>query len=119
MRFFSASPSLNEAARGAGWHSDWRRTDETDFDCKSALLGGALIGLSAIPAMRLPGRIAGITGVLAGSLRRIALVRQTSYRVRSFPCQHAIGAKQKRCNRAGATAEQRQGAYAEAAKTGP
>jgi uncharacterized membrane protein YedE/YeeE len=38
----------------------------TDFDWTSALLGGALIGLSATLLMLLLGRIAGISGILAG-----------------------------------------------------
>jgi uncharacterized protein len=38
----------------------------TDFDWTSALLGGALIGLSATLLMLLIGRIAGICGILAG-----------------------------------------------------
>jgi uncharacterized membrane protein YedE/YeeE len=40
----------------------------TDFDWTSALLGGALIGLSATLLMLLLGRIAGISGILAGCL---------------------------------------------------
>jgi uncharacterized protein len=39
-----------------------------DFDWTSALLGGALIGLSATLLMLLTGRIAGISGIVAGSL---------------------------------------------------
>ncbi len=38
----------------------------TDFDWTSALIGGALIGLSATLLMLLLGRIAGVSGVLAG-----------------------------------------------------
>jgi uncharacterized protein len=38
----------------------------TDFDWTSALFGGALIGLSATLLMMLLGRIAGISGILAG-----------------------------------------------------
>jgi uncharacterized membrane protein YedE/YeeE len=37
-----------------------------DFDFTSALLGGALIGLSATLLMLLLGRIAGVSGILAG-----------------------------------------------------
>jgi uncharacterized membrane protein YedE/YeeE len=39
-----------------------------DFDWTSALLGGALIGLSATFLMLLLGRIAGISGIVAGAL---------------------------------------------------
>jgi uncharacterized membrane protein YedE/YeeE len=38
----------------------------TDFDVTSALFGGALIGLSATLLMLLLGRIAGVSGILAG-----------------------------------------------------
>jgi uncharacterized membrane protein YedE/YeeE len=38
----------------------------TDFDAASALLGGALIGLAVALSMLLLGRIAGISGILAG-----------------------------------------------------
>jgi uncharacterized membrane protein YedE/YeeE len=38
-----------------------------DFDWTSALLGGALIGLSATLLMLLLGRIAGISGIVAGA----------------------------------------------------
>jgi len=38
----------------------------TDFDWMSALFGGALIGLSATMLMLLLGRIAGVSGILAG-----------------------------------------------------
>jgi uncharacterized membrane protein YedE/YeeE len=38
----------------------------TDFDWTSALFGGALIGLSATLLMLLLGRIAGVSGILAG-----------------------------------------------------
>jgi uncharacterized protein len=38
----------------------------TDFDWTSALLGGALIGLAATLLMLLLGRIAGISGIVAG-----------------------------------------------------
>jgi uncharacterized membrane protein YedE/YeeE len=40
----------------------------TDFDWTSALIGGALIGLSATLLMLLLGRIAGVSGILAGCL---------------------------------------------------
>ena len=40
----------------------------TNFDPGSALLGGALIGLAAALMMLLLGRIAGISGILAGCL---------------------------------------------------
>jgi uncharacterized protein len=40
----------------------------TDFNWTSALLGGALIGLSATLLMLLVGRIAGVSGILAGVL---------------------------------------------------
>jgi uncharacterized protein len=40
----------------------------TGFDATSALIGGALIGLSATCLMLLLGRIAGISGILAGCL---------------------------------------------------
>jgi uncharacterized membrane protein YedE/YeeE len=39
----------------------------TDFDAASALLGGALIGLAAALLMLLLGRIAGVSGILAGA----------------------------------------------------
>jgi uncharacterized protein len=39
----------------------------TAFDPFSALLGGALIGLASVLLMLLIGRIAGISGILAGS----------------------------------------------------
>jgi uncharacterized membrane protein YedE/YeeE len=39
----------------------------TAFDPLSALLGGALIGLASVLLMLLLGRIAGISGILAGS----------------------------------------------------
>jgi uncharacterized protein len=39
-----------------------------DFERTSALLGGALIGLSATLLMLLLGRIAGVSGILAGAL---------------------------------------------------
>jgi uncharacterized membrane protein YedE/YeeE len=39
-----------------------------DFDWTSALFGGALIGLSATLLMLLVGRIAGVSGILAGVL---------------------------------------------------
>jgi uncharacterized membrane protein YedE/YeeE len=39
-----------------------------DFDWTSALLGGALIGLSATLLMLLLGRIAGISGIVAGAV---------------------------------------------------
>ncbi|RUX98269.1 YeeE/YedE family protein, partial [Mesorhizobium sp. M2A.F.Ca.ET.040.01.1.1] len=38
----------------------------TDFTPFQSLLGGALIGLSAVLLMELHGRIAGMTGILAG-----------------------------------------------------
>jgi uncharacterized membrane protein YedE/YeeE len=38
----------------------------TDFDWTSASFGGALIGLSAMLLMLLLGRIAGVSGILAG-----------------------------------------------------
>jgi uncharacterized membrane protein YedE/YeeE len=40
----------------------------TDFTPFSALLGGALIGLSAVLLMAFNGRIAGMTGILSGLL---------------------------------------------------
>lgn len=40
----------------------------TDFTPISALLGGALIGLSAVLLMAFNGRIAGMTGILSGLL---------------------------------------------------
>ena len=40
----------------------------TDFTPISALLGGALIGLSAVLLMAFHGRIAGMTGILSGLL---------------------------------------------------
>ena len=40
----------------------------TEFTPVSALIGGALIGLSAMLLMLLMGRIAGISGILAGCL---------------------------------------------------
>jgi uncharacterized membrane protein YedE/YeeE len=40
------------------------------FDPVSALLGGVLIGLGSVFLMLLTGRIAGISGILAGGLRR-------------------------------------------------
>jgi len=42
----------------------------TDFTPIPALLGGALIGLAAVLAMALNGRIAGISGIFAGLLHR-------------------------------------------------
>lgn len=41
---------------------------ETPFTPFAALLGGALIGLSAVALMLVLGRIAGISGILAGAL---------------------------------------------------
>ncbi|HEX5958421.1 MAG TPA: YeeE/YedE thiosulfate transporter family protein [Hyphomicrobiaceae bacterium] len=41
----------------------------TEFTPVSAAIGGALIGLAATLLMLLTGRIAGISGILAGSLR--------------------------------------------------
>ena len=38
----------------------------TDFDWMSALFGGALIGLAATLLMLLLGRVAGVSGILAG-----------------------------------------------------
>ena len=40
----------------------------TEFTPISALIGGSLIGLSAVMMMALSGRIAGISGILAGLL---------------------------------------------------
>lgn len=40
----------------------------TDFTPISALLGGALVGLSAVLLMAFNGRIAGMTGILSGLL---------------------------------------------------
>jgi uncharacterized protein len=40
----------------------------TAFDPISALLGGGLIGIAAAMLMMLTGRIAGISGILAGAL---------------------------------------------------
>jgi hypothetical protein len=40
----------------------------TEFTPVSALIGGALIGLSAMLLMLLTGRVAGISGILAGAL---------------------------------------------------
>lgn len=42
----------------------------TDFTPIAALLGGGLIGLAAVLAMALSGRIAGISGILSGLLQR-------------------------------------------------
>lgn len=44
----------------------------TDFTPIPALLGGALIGLSAVLLMAFHGRIAGITGILSGLLPPVA-----------------------------------------------
>jgi len=41
----------------------------TEFTPVSALFGGALIGLAAVLAMALTGRIAGVSGILGGLLR--------------------------------------------------
>ena len=41
----------------------------TEFTPVSALIGGGLIGLAATMLMLLQGRIAGISGILAGALR--------------------------------------------------
>lgn len=41
----------------------------TEFTPYSALLGGALIGLSAVLLMWLNGRIAGVSGILGGLMR--------------------------------------------------
>ncbi|MBI4049024.1 MAG: YeeE/YedE family protein [Devosia nanyangense] len=44
----------------------------TEFTPLPALAGGMLIGLSAVLLMAFHGRIAGMTGILAGALRPIA-----------------------------------------------
>lgn len=44
----------------------------TDFTPLQSLLGGALIGLSAVLLMALHGRIAGITGILSGVVPPLA-----------------------------------------------
>ncbi len=41
----------------------------TEFTPVTSLLGGALIGLSAVLLMAFHGRIAGMTGILSGSCR--------------------------------------------------
>jgi uncharacterized protein len=43
----------------------------TDFDAASSLLGGALIGLAVTLLMLLIGRIAGVSGILAGILESV------------------------------------------------
>ena len=45
----------------------------TDFTPWQSLLGGALIGLSAVLLMALHGRIAGISGILSGIIPPLAL----------------------------------------------
>ena len=45
----------------------------TDFTPWQSLLGGALIGLSAVLLMALHGRIAGISGILSGIILPLAL----------------------------------------------
>ena len=45
----------------------------TDFTPWQSLLGGALIGLSAVLLMALHGRIAGISGILSGLITPLAL----------------------------------------------
>ncbi|TIW76593.1 MAG: YeeE/YedE family protein, partial [Mesorhizobium sp.] len=44
----------------------------TDFTPFQSLLGGALIGLSAVLLMALHGRIAGMTGILTGVIPPLA-----------------------------------------------
>lgn len=44
----------------------------TDFTPLQSLLGGALIGLSAVLLMALHGRIAGMTGILSGVIPPLA-----------------------------------------------
>ena len=58
----------------------------TDFTPLQSLIGGALIGLSAVLLMALHGRIAGMTGILSGVVprsRRTGSGARRSWRVRS------------------------------------
>jgi uncharacterized membrane protein YedE/YeeE len=51
----------------------------TDFTPMHSLVGGAMIGLSAALLMALHGRIAGVTGILAGLLQPVA--RDADWRI--------------------------------------
>ena len=52
----------------------------TNFTPWSALIGGALIGISASALLLLNGRVAGISGILGGLVRPRAPAEETSWR---------------------------------------
>jgi uncharacterized membrane protein YedE/YeeE len=62
-------------------YADGGQDRMTDFTPISALIGGALIGVSAVALMFLNGRIAGISGLTAGILSFSAIGQEQAWRI--------------------------------------